>query len=241
MSRVQLCYPVGELPSRRMPRVLTPLSIIEPLASRCSKFRFKPLDPTSTSSRLAQIATAENVPVTDDVITALISTSHGDLRRSITYLQSASRLSMSTSPPTPVTASDIQEIAGVVPDAVINDFAATLGVEILSPDEMKVDGIRAKGFDDVRQKVKDIVRQGYSASQILSQVRVFLNAVEETLIFCCLAQLHDLVIEHPTLTARQKSRCALVFAEADKALCDGADEELWILEVGLRVHKALAS
>ncbi|OSX64914.1 hypothetical protein POSPLADRAFT_1136468 [Postia placenta MAD-698-R-SB12] len=196
--------------------------IIEPLASRCSKFRFKPLDPTSTSSRLAQIATAENVPVTDDVITALISTSHGDLRRSITYLQSASRLSMSTSPPTPVTASDIQEIAGVVPDAVINDFAATLGVEILSSDEMKVDGIRAKGFDDVRQKVKDIVRQGYSASQILSQ-------------------LHDLVIEHPTLTARQKSRCALVFAEADKALCDGADEELWILEVGLRVHKALAS
>lgn len=196
--------------------------IIEPLASRCSKFRFKPLDPTSTSSRLAQIATAENVPVTDDVITALISTSHGDLRRSITYLQSASRLSMSTSPPTPVTASDIQEIAGVVPDAVINDFAATLGVEILSPDEMKVDDIRAKGFDDVRQKVKDIVRQGYSASQILSQ-------------------LHDLVIEHPTLTARQKSRCALVFAEADKALCDGADEELWILEVGLRVHKALAS
>jgi replication factor C subunit 2/4 len=54
-------------------------------------------------------------------------------------------------------------------------------------------------------------------------------------------QLHDLIILHATLNAREKSLCALAFAEADKALCDGADEELWILEVGLRVHKAISS
>jgi replication factor C subunit 2/4 len=54
------------------------------------------------------------------------------------------------------------------------------------------------------------------------------------------SQLHDLVILHPNLDSRQKSRCALIFAEVDKALCDGADEELWILEVGTRVWKALA-
>ena len=54
-------------------------------------------------------------------------------------------------------------------------------------------------------------------------------------------QLHDVIVAHPTLTGRQKSTCALVMAEADKALCDGADEELWILEVALRVHKAVTS
>jgi len=131
---------------------------------------------------------------------------------------------MSTNPPTQITSNDIQEIAGVVPDAVINDLATSLGVDSLSADAMNVDdGLvsKAKGFDGVKRKVKGIIREGYSASQVLSQ-------------------LHDLVIEHPTLTARQKSRCALVFAEADKALCDGADEELWILEVGLRVYKALS-
>ena len=53
-------------------------------------------------------------------------------------------------------------------------------------------------------------------------------------------QLHDLVIEHPTLAAHKKAQCALVFAEADKALCDGADEELWILETALRVFKAVS-
>jgi len=197
--------------------------IIEPLASRCSKFRFKPLDPNSTSSRLAEIAAAEKILVTDAVISALIDTSHGDLRRSITYLQSASRLSMSTTPPTDITPSDIEEIAGVVQSSVINDFATTLGVELISADAMDIDSsVKAKGFDAIRKKVKGIIRQGYSASQTISQ-------------------LHDLVIEHPTLSARRKSQCALAFADADKALCDGADEELWILEVALRVHKALAT
>jgi len=84
------------------------------------------------------------------------------------------------------------------------------------------DGLRVKGFERIKKKVKELMREGYSASQILSQ-------------------LHDLIIPHPTVTARQKAECALTFAEADKALCDGADEELWILEVGLRVHKAVTS
>jgi len=66
------------------------------------------------------------------------------------------------------------------------------------------------------------MREGYSATQIL-------------------LQLHDLVIFHPTLGGRKKSACALVFAEADKALCDGADEELWVLEIGLRVRNAVTS
>jgi len=43
------------------------------------------------------------------------------------------------------------------------------------------------------------------------------------------------------LPARQKAICALAIAEADKALCEGADEELWILEVALQIHKAISS
>ena len=52
--------------------------------------------------------------------------------------------------------------------------------------------------------------------------------------------MHDLVIDHPTLSAHVKAQCALAYAEADKALCDGADEELWILETALRVYKAVS-
>jgi replication factor C subunit 2/4 len=151
---------------------LTATRIIEPLASRCSKFRFTPLDSASTSSRLSHIASTENIDVGPEVISTLIETSGGDLRRSITYLQSASRLSSSTNPPVPITPLDIQEIAGVVPTAVINDFARTLGVPIdedMDMDDLPANG-KLKGFHAVQKKVKDIIRQGYSASQILSQV-----------------------------------------------------------------------
>lgn len=146
--------------------------IIEPLTSRCSKFRFKPLDVSSTQSRLEFIAEAESVTVTPEVVSALVSASGGDLRRSITYLQSASRLSSSTTPPTPITPADIQEIAGIVPDHIIEGFANVLGVDVARPDSMDVDSgeSRAKNFDGVRKKVKHLVRDGYSATQILSQV-----------------------------------------------------------------------
>lgn len=143
--------------------------IIEPLASRCSKFRFTPLDPSSSSLRLSYIATAENIQVDPSVIETLISTSNGDLRRAITYLQSASRLSSSTNPPTPITPVDIQEIAGVVPKSVINDFARVLGVDIEG--SMVVDDtITKSSFESIRKKVKELMREGFSATQILSQV-----------------------------------------------------------------------
>ncbi|SJL00239.1 related to Replication factor C subunit 2 [Armillaria ostoyae] len=192
--------------------------IIEPLASRCSKFRFTSLDNQSSSSRLMHIATSEHITVDPSVVEALIRASSGDLRRAITYLQSASRLSSSTSPPTPITPRDVQEIAGVVPDDIINNFATVLGIDM---DQAMTGTAPKPGFTGIRSAVKEIIREGYSASQVLSQ-------------------LHDLVVLHPTLNAKQKSQCGLVFAEADKALCDGADEELWILEVGLRVNKAVS-
>ena len=164
----------GQCPSARLPNVpeSTSLSIIEPLASRCSKFRFTPLDSSSTSSRLMHIATAEHISVAPEVVATLIETSNGDLRRSITYLQSASRLSASTTPPIPITPRDIEEIAGVVPNAVVNDFARTLGIDIEG--DMQMDDVPAdpkrESFDAIRKKVRSMMREGYSASQLLAQV-----------------------------------------------------------------------
>ncbi|KAF8911144.1 P-loop containing nucleoside triphosphate hydrolase protein [Gymnopilus junonius] len=196
--------------------------IIEPLASRCSKFRFTPLDNDSAALRLSHIAHEERIVIDKPIIDALISTSHGDLRRAITYLQSASRLSSSTNPPTKIQPADIQEIAGVVPDSIINDFASSIGVEVEGGMDVDDEPHSKKGtFDHIKKKVKYLMREGYSATQIISQ-------------------LHDLVVFHPTLDSRKKSNCALIFAEADKALCDGADEELWVLEVALRVNKVVS-
>ncbi len=41
--------------------------IIEPLASRCAKFRFKPLDKDSMEGRLSHVAEMEGIPLTAEV------------------------------------------------------------------------------------------------------------------------------------------------------------------------------
>src|SRR5690606_15350716 len=66
--------------------------IIDPLASRCSKFRFKPLEEGSAIERLRDIAETEGVKYDKGVLEKLIAVSDGDLRKAITYLQSATRL-----------------------------------------------------------------------------------------------------------------------------------------------------
>lgn len=145
--------------------------IIEPVASRCSKFRFKPLDDGSSFSRISHIAQVEQVSIGDDVIRTLLRTSGGDLRKAITYLQSASRLSMSSSPPTPITSLEIEEIAGTVPAVVIEQLGNELGAEQIA-NGMDVDSASTlvKAFDRIKGCIRSLIQNGYAATQILSQV-----------------------------------------------------------------------
>uniref|UniRef100_A0A673JP31 AAA+ ATPase domain-containing protein n=1 Tax=Sinocyclocheilus rhinocerous TaxID=307959 RepID=A0A673JP31_9TELE len=92
--------------------------IIEPLTSRCSKFRFKPLANDIQQERLLQICGKESLKYTTEGIEALVSVSEGDLRKAITYLQSAARLHAEQE----ITEQIIIEIAG---DMIDEGYAAT--------------------------------------------------------------------------------------------------------------------
>lgn len=61
--------------------------IIEPIASRCVKFRFKPINEKCIVDKLKLIAHNENVNISDDAVSHIASLSEGDLRKSIMYLQ----------------------------------------------------------------------------------------------------------------------------------------------------------
>ena len=68
--------------------------IIEPITSRCAKFRFKPLSTDAIRTRLKMICDEEKIEMKDDdSMDALIESSEGDMRKAITTLQSCSRLS----------------------------------------------------------------------------------------------------------------------------------------------------
>ncbi|PWN38145.1 P-loop containing nucleoside triphosphate hydrolase protein [Meira miltonrushii] len=200
--------------------------IIEPLASRCSKFRFRTLDNVSTKDRLQSIADAEHVAFEEGVLDTLIKTSDGDLRRAITYLQSASRLHSAGEKTTPITPKSIVEIAGVVPTQIVTGLARAIGIPA-RPDEDEDEDVLVstrKGsseFEKLRSQVTFITREGYSTSQLL-------------------IQLHDYIMDHETLTAPRKAKCAIELGQTDKDLTDGADEELQLLNLSLKLKRAVA-
>lgn len=61
--------------------------IIEPIKSRCIKFRFKPIPLSSQISRLKDIADYEKIHIDDKAISKLIEVSKGDMRKSVNLLQ----------------------------------------------------------------------------------------------------------------------------------------------------------
>jgi len=149
--------------------------IIDPLASRCSKFRFKALDGESAGGRLRGIAEKEGVVVEDKGIECLIKCSEGDLRKAITFLQSAARLvgavkvvdpdgdedamDVDVDPKKVVTVQSIEAIAGVIPDETIESL-----VQAMKP---STKGIT---YSTVAKAVEDMVADGWSATQVVTQV-----------------------------------------------------------------------
>ena len=85
-------------------------SIIEPITSRCAKFRYKSLNSESMIGRLRTIADAEHLTLQDDTLDKLVELSEGDMRRSITILQSAQKLRGMKNQLRP---EDVMEVAGV--------------------------------------------------------------------------------------------------------------------------------
>lgn len=66
--------------------------IIKPIASRCTKFRFKPLSDEKSITRLEYICNEENLKADRSVLEKIVEASGGDLRQAVMCLQSITRL-----------------------------------------------------------------------------------------------------------------------------------------------------
>ncbi|KAF3762395.1 activator 1 41 kDa subunit [Cryphonectria parasitica EP155] len=195
--------------------------IIDPLASRCSKFRFKSLDQGNAKKRLEQIAENEGVTLEEGAVDALIQCSEGDLRKAITFLQSAARLVGAGAAVSSqgdqmdvdskaVTIRIVEDIAGVIPSATIDRL-----VKAIRP------ASAGETYSAVSKVVEDMVADGWSAGQVVNQ-------------------LYQAIVYDETIPDVQKNQIVMVFSEVDKRLVDGADEHLTILDLSLRTSSILA-
>lgn len=121
--------------------------IIEPLASRCAKFRFQALPAASMKQRLVTISTAEGCPFDDEQLDNILELAQGDMRRAVTTLQSAHALSVAG----PLSKADFCELAGLPPPNVVDQIWKNL-----------------TSFSSMQEAVDLVIAEGYSALSLLS-------------------------------------------------------------------------
>lgn len=121
--------------------------IIEPLASRCAKFRFQPLPPESMKLRLCNIAESEKCNVSKEMIDEILKQAQGDMRRAVTTLQSVHALGDAD-----FNTEDIAEMAGVPPASVVEGLWTAL---------------QTSEFGKMETAVEDVCANGYSAQDML--------------------------------------------------------------------------
>ncbi len=191
--------------------------IIEPLTSRCAKFRFKPLAKDVLIGRLEMIAAGEKVSVTQDAMEALLETSEGDLRKAITTLQSCARLKEADGEAeeeaggpvgTAVTGDDVREMSGVVPGHWLDRL---------------FDVCKKNSYEKLQAFVDDLMAEGYSVVQMIDQ-------------------MHTRIVEENSggLSDRQKSVVCEALAINEFRLLDGASEYLQLMDICALLMKTMA-
>jgi DNA polymerase III delta prime subunit len=208
--------------------------IIDPVASRCSKFRFQMLQGEDAEARVKEILKAEGV------IDRVLKVADGDLRRAINLLQAAALLvgasaasgsngharvqdslvgeddddeAMMDVPavrkPGNIEVSTIDEISGVIPTPIIENLLKAMRK---GP---------ATNYKGIAAQVTDLVAEGYSANETCGSLYTRLMWDED-------------------VGDRKKIGLAQVFSRVDKQLLDGADEHLTMLDAVLACSTILA-
>lgn len=91
--------------------------IIEPINSRCVKFRFKPISQKKIINRLSFIAEKEGININKNAIMEITNMTRGDLRKSIMHLQNSKYIYKPI-----ITIEDIKDISGHVSSDIINEI-----------------------------------------------------------------------------------------------------------------------
>lgn len=125
--------------------------IIPPIASRCVKFRFKPINNECMESKLTYIASQENMSITQDAIRVIMENSNGDMRKGIMFLQNLHYLNK------PVVKNDVYTIINIIP---VERLIGT--VEICMDKNTSVKKINSL--------VKNIIKEKYPLDNLLTQL-----------------------------------------------------------------------
>ncbi|RMZ89015.1 hypothetical protein DV736_g3737, partial [Chaetothyriales sp. CBS 134916] len=210
--------------------------IIDPVASRCSKFRFKALEGGQAKERIEEILANEQVQYEDGVVERALAVSDGDLRRAINLLQSASRLvgshadaanGYASKRPKKKTVTDdsdedmsdapIPLATAQIKKSDIDEIAAIFPPELA---DRLIAALHTNKYRTIADEVSGITASGYSANEVL-------------------LSLYSKLIYDDMIANDKKNNLAGLFSEMDKRLIDGVDEHLCMLDMCLQIAGTL--
>jgi replication factor C subunit 2/4 len=134
--------------------------IIEPVTSRCAKFRFQSIPAHAQVARLQTIALSEGFECDENALNALVTAAEGDMRRSVALLQSAKSLCAAGDR---LTADAVLAVSGMIPAEFITHALSIL---------------RQGNFGRVREFAKELSANGYSVAGFFTQLQDSVVAVE---------------------------------------------------------------
>jgi len=132
--------------------------IIDPISSRCTQFRFKPIQKDAIIKKLTTIAKNENINIDDSCINKIVEISDGDVRRSIMTLQNTKYIINYAKTVTP---RDIIIMTGGIEDTKLKNFWKVCS---------------SGSINDVKKLALSIKRGGYHVKNILNYLHKFLLA-----------------------------------------------------------------
>lgn len=196
--------------------------ILDPLISRCAKFRFRSLINNDALEKLKYICDRELILLdpNENVLQEILNISEGDLRKSITTLQFASKLCCLNSEETesekgkyrdkiftknPIKIETITEITSVIPKIVIDEF------------KKKVETNDAK---IILNYVKFFISQGWCVQQFF-------------------IQLNDEYILNDDLDSTTKIQLSKIFFKCFNRLLNGTNEFIQLSNLSLQIASTI--
>jgi replication factor C subunit 2/4 len=154
--------------------------IIDPIISRCSLFRFKPIESEEIIKKLQYICGKENLKCSDKLLEKIVGICRGDLRKAINLLQKCYN-----SFGDKVNDELLDEISGIIPSSKFNKL---------------MEHVLNKETHIVDQKINEIFLEGYS---MVNQVIAFHNFIiasgltseQKSNILCKLADIDQNLIK----------------------------------------------
>lgn len=175
--------------------------IIDPIVSRCSLYRFKPVPKENICLKLKDICDKENTLIDNKSIEMIESISRGDLRKAINFLQRCRNFKNLINKDINnniniINIDLIETMSGVIPNSILIEFIEECINASINHNTIKID-----------KMINDFYQQSYSLTIMIPYIL-------------------NIIIHHKKLTDNVKSLIVQKILSIDNFLINGCDENI---------------